>query len=79
MGFPRQEYSSGLPFPSPGSLLHPGIEPVASAVSLALQADSLLLSHQGRLYPLDGSDFLLPSCDNEKCLSVLKKLLGRRN
>ena len=27
MGFSRQEYSSGLPFPSPGDLPHPGIEP----------------------------------------------------
>ena len=27
MGFPRQEYWSGLPFPSPGDLLDPGIEP----------------------------------------------------
>ena len=25
-GFPRQEYWSGLPFPSPGDLLNPGIE-----------------------------------------------------
>ena len=36
----RQEYWSGLPFPSPGNLPHPGIEPV-SPVSPALQADSL--------------------------------------
>ena len=27
MGFSRQEYWSGLPFPSPGHLPHPGIEP----------------------------------------------------
>ena len=27
MGFPRQEYWSGLPFPSPGNLPDPGIEP----------------------------------------------------
>ena len=26
MVFPRQEYWSGLPFPSPGDLLNPGIE-----------------------------------------------------
>ena len=38
MEFPRQEYSSGLPFPSPGDLPNPGIEPG----SPALQADSLL-------------------------------------
>jgi len=38
MGFFKQEYWSGLPFPSPGELPHPGIEPG----SPALQADSLL-------------------------------------
>ena len=38
MGFSRQEYWSGLPFPTPGDLHDPGIEPV----SPALQADSLL-------------------------------------
>ena len=43
VGFPSQEYWSGLPFPSPGDLPDPGIEPE----SLALQEDSLPLSHQG--------------------------------
>ena len=38
MGFSRQEYWSGLPFPSPGDLPYPGIEPR----SPALQSDSLL-------------------------------------
>ena len=37
MGFSRQEYLSGLPFPSPGDLLNPGIEPGPPA----LQADDL--------------------------------------
>ena len=37
MGFSRQEYWSGLPFPSPGNLPNPGIEPG----SPALQADAL--------------------------------------
>ena len=37
MGFSRQQYWSGLPFPSPGDLPDPGIEPR----SAALQADSL--------------------------------------
>ena len=31
MGFLRQEYWSGLPFPSPGALPDPGIEPVSLA------------------------------------------------
>ena len=29
MGFSRQEYWSGLPFPIPGDLLNPGIEPTS--------------------------------------------------
>ena len=41
--FPRQEYWRGLPFPSPGYVPDPGIEPE----SPALQADSLLLNLQG--------------------------------
>ena len=45
MGFSRQEYWSGLPFPSPGDLPNPGIEPG----SPALQADAFTLSHQGSL------------------------------
>ena len=37
MGFSRQEYWTGLPFPSPGDRLDPGIEPR----SPTLQADAL--------------------------------------
>src|SRR5574337_976659 len=37
MGFSRQEYWNGLPFPSPGDLPNPGIEPR----SPALRADAL--------------------------------------
>ena len=37
MGFSRQEFWSGLPFPSPGDLPDPGIKPMSSA----WQADSL--------------------------------------
>ena len=33
VGFPRQEYWSGLPFPSPGDLPDPGIEPVSPALA----------------------------------------------
>ena len=32
MGFSRQEYWSGLPFPSPGNLSYPGIEPRSPAL-----------------------------------------------
>ena len=33
MGFPRQEYWSGLPLPSPGDLSAPGIEPASPALA----------------------------------------------
>ena len=46
MGFPRKEHWSGLPFPLPGDLPEPGIEPVSPALQVASQADSLPLSHQ---------------------------------
>ena len=44
MGFSRQEYWSGLPFPSPGDLPNPGIEPR----SPALQADTLTSEPPGK-------------------------------
>ena len=46
MGFSRREHWSGLPCPPPGDLPNPGIEPESSG-PLALQADSLPLSHRG--------------------------------
>ena len=44
MGFSRQEYWSGLPFPSPGDLPDPGIEPW----SPAFQADTLTSEPRGK-------------------------------
>jgi len=43
MGYSRQEYWSRLPFPTPGDLPDPGMEP-GSPAAPALQTDSLLLS-----------------------------------
>ena len=48
MGFSRQEYWSGLPFPSPGDLPDPGTEPM----SPALQADALTSEPPGKLLNL---------------------------
>ena len=48
MKFSRQEYWSGLPFPSPGDLPDPRIEPR----SPALQADALPFEPPGK--PLSG-------------------------
>ena len=44
MGFSRQEYWSGLPFPSPGDLPDPGIKPG----SLSFQTDSLASEPPGK-------------------------------
>ena len=57
MEFPRQEYWSGLPFPSSGDLPNPGVEPR----SRASQDDSSPLSHQERwrvsnIFPLENLD-----------------------
>ena len=45
IGFSRQEYWSGLPFPSPGDLLDPGIKPRFPA----FQSDSLPSGPPGNL------------------------------
>ena len=50
MGFSRQEYWSGLPFPSPGDLPNSGIEPE----SPALQADALPSEPPGKPIPFYG-------------------------
>ena len=52
MEFSRQEYWSGLQFPSPGDLPNPGIEPSFPT----LQADSLLTEPSGKPF-CDGAAF----------------------
>ena len=56
--FSRQEYWSGLPFPPPGDLPDPGIEPS----SPALQVDALLLEPPGKLIP-----YILALLNSVKC------------
>ena len=51
MGFARQEYWSGVPFPSPGDLPDPGVEPG----SPALQADALPSEPPGKLPGIEKS------------------------
>ena len=58
-GFSRQQYWSGLPFPSPGNLPDPGSEPR----SPALQADSLLSEPPGKLRGYINSHQLNPSVE----------------
>ena len=72
MGFSRQEYWSGLPFPSPGDLPDPGITPGSSE----LQADSLPSE------PPEKPDLCLLAPPIHKTLGplmtvTLRKVLGR--
>ena len=53
MGFSRQEYWSGLPFPFPGDLPNPGIKPR----SPALQADALTSEPPGKQTVLQMESF----------------------
>ena len=49
MGFSRQEYWSGLPFPSPGDLPNPGIE-LTSPVSPALAGGFFTTGPPGKTF-----------------------------
>ena len=66
MGFSRQEYWSGLLFPSPEDLCNPGIKPGSSA----LQADSLLS------VPLEKSQQINGMHQKLQCLPVLVNRRG---
>ena len=71
IGFSRQGYWSGLPFPSPGNLPNPGIEPA----SPALQADALLTVLQGKpkLVHFPVSHTFLRRYQNTRLLTDLPK------
>ena len=60
MGFPRQEYWSGLPFPTPEDLPDPGIKPVCPALA-------------GRFFTtaLAGKPPNYPYCVNYICTTIL--------
>ena len=64
--FSKQEYWSGLPFPAPEELLHPGIKPW----SPASQADSLP-------FELQRSQWMLWSGPNQKVGSALPGVPGK--
>ena len=50
IGFPRQEYWSGLPFPSLGGLPDPGIEPASPALAVEFFMIELLGKPRGKVY-----------------------------
>ena len=69
MGFSRREYWSGLPFPSPGDLPDPGIEPG----SPALRADALTSEPPGkpRFHEAPLKSLKFPFCLNYQDLLLL--------
>ena len=71
MGFSRQEHWSGLPFPSPGDLPDPGIEPR----SPTLQADSLPSEPAWKLCRKNSREPCWVTCKSEYSWVLLKTLL----
>ena len=66
MGFSRQKYWSGLPFPSPGDLPDPGIE----SGSPALQADTLTSEPPGKQYKVEYYSTLKTLCTKINFLAL---------
>ena len=67
MGFSRQKYWSGLPYPSPGDPPNPEIKPG----SPALQADSLLIEPPGNPYFINSTPDLIWISPNFPLMSTL--------
>ena len=72
MGLPRQEYWSGLPFPSPGDLPYPGIK----LVSPALAGGFLTSEPQGS--PISGIDALIKETPESSLIPSVNTMRGRR-
>ena len=72
MGLSRQEYWSGLPFPSPGDLSNPGIEPGSSA----LQADSLPPEPPGKLQGQKSLIICYDKLGKNQCSNFFRTLIG---
>ena len=73
MGFSRQEYWSGSPFPSPGDLLDPGIEPR----SPALQADALTSAPPGKPLNTRIQSLRKPPIETQLQIQVLTSKISR--
>ena len=72
MGFPRQEYWSGLPFPPPGDLPNPGIEPISPEL-----ADGFYTTepHQSTyLHSNEKISLYLAMFDRNKYITINQKL-----
>ena len=71
MGFPRQEYWSGVPFPSLGDLPDPGIEPVSPALQAAsCIAGGFFTTEQPGKPQIKGRGLKAPLCQFRTALEV---------
>ena len=73
MGFFRQEYGSGLPFPFPGNLPNPGIKPR----SPALQADSLQSEPPGKFISPRSPAYRLQILNTFTCMILEAQFLSK--
>ena len=64
-GFPRQEHCSGLPFPNPGDLPNPGIEPVFP-VSPVLAGGFFITEPPGKPYTIVLNPFSAQGCGDNR-------------
>ena len=67
MGLSRQEYWSGLPFPPPGDLLDPGIEPTSPGVP-ALAGGFFITERPGNPSKLGEKDIKKERKEERSCL-----------
>ena len=75
MGFFRQEHWSGWPFPPPGDLPPPGIEPLSPALADGLyrtERTAVLQDQREGEQPVSGQQFLLPDLSNVSLLPSLR-------
>ena len=87
MEFPRQEYWSGLPFPSPADLPNPGIKPVSPELADGFfpteppgkSKDFRLCSQSVGLFFSSFSDPRVHSMDTSGFLPCAVKMLPRGN
>ena len=58
MGFSRQEYWSGLPFPSPGDFPNPGIEPILHISHIAGGFLAVWVTREAQKFIITTSDYI---------------------
>ena len=75
MGFPRQEYKSGLPFPSPGDLPNQGIKPTSLALAGVVFTASATWKEKELIYQSFNELFIKGTLDNSFCEANITLIL----